>query len=185
MACVRFSASHVPVLHVHQLLTNLGFLVYHKKARYQPVTDCTYCPVLGSYNNRNIINLPPKSTHFEAFDEIHHDFIDGISDNMASLVLPGKYGVIKTDEKTKNGFYVIKFISEEYRLQIISAGKLVVKAQYLCPMQENTNWYWKQQSLQHNIMVTTCTFIHLCIDVERITDVPDIPKTVCNRIQEK
>ena len=112
---------------------------------------------------------------------------------MASLVQSGNYSVIKKSDRAKNLFYVIQFISEAYRLQnntkiygqIISAGELVFKAQYICSMQENTNWYWKQQSLQHNIMVTTCTFIHLCIDVERITDVPDIPKTVCNRIQEK
>ena len=54
-----------------------------KKARYQPVTDCTYWPVLGTYNNLNIIELTPKSTPFEAFDEINQGFLEGISDNMA------------------------------------------------------------------------------------------------------
>ena len=74
---------------------------------------------------------------------------------MASLVQPGKYDVINTADKTTNGFYVIQFISEAYTLQnntkmdgqIIYAGELVFKAQYLRSMQENTNWYWKQQSL--------------------------------------
>ena len=32
-------------------------------------------------------------------------------------------------------------------VQVISDGELVVKAQYLCYMQENTNWYWKHQPL--------------------------------------
>ena len=72
---------------------------------------------------------------------------------MASLVQPGKYGAINTDDTTKNGFYVIKFISEAYALQnntqidwqIISAGELVVKVQYIFSMQENSNWYWKKQ----------------------------------------
>ena len=31
-----------------------------QKSRYQPVTDCTYWPVLGLYNNWNIIHLTPK-----------------------------------------------------------------------------------------------------------------------------
>ena len=31
-----------------------------KQARYQPVTNCNYCPVLGSYNNWDIIDLKPK-----------------------------------------------------------------------------------------------------------------------------
>ena len=51
-------------------------------------------------------------------------------------------------------------------------------------MQENTNWYWKQQSPQQNIIVTTCTIIHPYLDDFIITDVQDTPKTVCNRIQE-
>ena len=54
-----------------------------KQARYQPVTNCTYWPVMGSYNNWNIIDLTPKSTPFEAFYEIHQVVLDGISDNMA------------------------------------------------------------------------------------------------------
>ena len=69
--------------------------------------------------------------------------------------------------------------------QIISAGELVVKSQYICSVQENTNWYWKQQSLQHNIIVTTCTILHPCLDVIIITDVQDIPNTVCNSNQAK
>ena len=81
--------------------------------------------------------------------------LDGISENMASLVQLGMYGDINTDDSTKNGFYVIQFISYAYTLQnnttidgqVIYSGGLVFKAQYLCSMQENTNWYWKQQPL--------------------------------------
>ena len=110
-----------------------------KQSPHQPVIDCTYWPVLGSYNNCNIIHLTPKSAPFEAFDEIHQVGIDCISDNMASLAQSGMYGVINTDDTTTNSFYVIQFISEEYTLQnntpidgqVISAGKLAVKAQYL------------------------------------------------------
>ena len=49
--------------------------------------------------------------------EIHKVIIYGISENMASLVQSGKYGAINTDNTTKNGFYVIKFLSETYTLQ--------------------------------------------------------------------
>ena len=58
----------------------------NKKERYTPVTECTYWPVLGSSNNWNIIQLSPKSTSSDTFDEIHQVVLDGISDNMASLV---------------------------------------------------------------------------------------------------
>ena len=72
---------------------------------------------------------------------------------MASLVQSGMCGDIYTDDTITDGFYVIKFISEAYTLQnnktidglVIYAVELVVNAQYLCSMQENTNWYWKQQ----------------------------------------
>ena len=110
---------------------------------------CTYWPVLVSYNNCNIIEITPKSIHFEAFDDIHRIMFDGINRNMASLVQSGMYGAINTDDTTTNGLCVIQFISESYTLQnnttidgkVISADELVVKAQYLFSMQENVNWY--------------------------------------------
>ena len=87
-----------------------------KQARYQLVTDCTYWPAIGSYNNWNIIHPTPKSTIFEAFDETHQVFIDRIGDNMGSLVQSDKYGAINTADTTTNVFHVITFISEEYTL---------------------------------------------------------------------
>ena len=112
---------------------------------------------------------------------------------MASLVQFGKYGTINTAVTTTNRLYVIMFISDSYTLQnnttidglIISAGESVVKAQYICSMQEITNWYWKQQSMQKYIIVPTHTIFYPRFDVVGITDVQDIPKIVCNRIQEK
>ena len=53
---------------------------------------------------------------FEAFDEIHQVVLDGISENMASLVQSIMYGAINKDDNTSNGFYVIQFISEAYTL---------------------------------------------------------------------
>ena len=110
-----------------------------KQARYQPVTNCNYWPVLGSYSNWNIIEITPKSTPFEAFDEIHKVVLDGISENLVSLVQLGMYDTINTDDTTTNRFCVIQFLSEAYTLQnnttiyghVIYAGGLVVKAQYL------------------------------------------------------
>ena len=73
--------------------------------------------------------------------------LDGIIENMASLVQLGMYGAINTDDTTRNGFYVIQFISDSYTLQsntkidgkVISSGKLIAKSPYLCSMQEKTN----------------------------------------------
>ena len=70
------------------------------------------------------------------------------------------------------GIYATKYY--KINRQNISVGELVVKAQYLCSMQENTNWYWKQQSLQQNIIVQTCKILHPCLDAFIITDVQDI-----------
>ena len=95
--------------------------------------------VLGSYKNRNIIELTPKAIHFEAFDEIHKVVLGGISENMAPFVKSGVYGAINTSDNTTNRFYVIQLNSEAYKIQnnttidgkVISAGELVVKAQYI------------------------------------------------------
>ena len=122
-----------------------------KQACYQPVANSNYWIALGSYNNLNIIHLTPKLIPSEAFDEIYKVFIDRIIENMASLVQSGMYGDINTDNTTTSLFYFILFISEAYTLQnntaidrqVISSGELVVKEQYICSMQEKTNWYWK------------------------------------------
>ena len=69
-----------------------------KQERYKPVTNCTYWPELGSFNNWNIIEFSQKSTSSYTFDEIYHVVIGGISDNIASLVKSGKYGAINTTD---------------------------------------------------------------------------------------
>ena len=76
---------------------------------------------------------------------------------MASLVESVKYGAINTTDTTTKEFYTIMFTSESYALhdnttidgKIITAGKLVFKAQYICSMQVDTNWYFHQQPKQH------------------------------------
>ena len=160
--------------------------------RYKPVIKCNYWPVLGFFNNLDIIQLSQKSTPSETFDEIHQVVIDGISDNMAFLVESGKYGAINTTYTKTNGFYVIMFTSESYTLQdnttidgkIITAEELVVKAQYLCSMQVDTSWYWNQQPKQHVTTVSTRTILHPQLEVNALEDFHAIPKIVCNRTQK-
>ena len=48
--------------------------------------------------------MSPKSTPFEAFEEIHQVVLDSISDNMVSLVQSGNYVAIDTDDITTNRF---------------------------------------------------------------------------------
>ena len=52
-------------------------------------------------------------------------------------------------------------------------------------MQENTNWYWKQQLLQQATIVPTRTIIHPSFDVITIRYTQDTPNNVCNSTQEK
>ena len=75
--------------------------------------------------------MSSKSTSSDTFDENHQVFLDGISDNMASLVESGKYGAINTTNTSTNGFYVIMFKTGVYTLQknttidvqVITAGE--------------------------------------------------------------
>ena len=73
---------------------------------------------------------------------------------MASLIESEKHGAINTTDTSTKGFYVIMFTPEAYTLQdntiidgkIITAGELVVKAQYICSMQLDTIWYCNQHT---------------------------------------
>ena len=120
--------------------------------------------------------MSPKSTSSDTFDEIHQVILDVISDNITSLVESGKYGAINTTYTSTNVFYVIMFTSGAYKLQenrtiygqIITDGELVVKAQYLCSIQIDTNWYWNQQPKHHVITVPKRTILHIKLEVNAV-----------------
>ena len=80
-----------------------------QQLRYQPVTSCTYWPVLGSFNRWNIIILSQKATTSEDFENIYQVVLDSISDNIASFVQYGKYGAMNTVDTSIMGYYVVKF----------------------------------------------------------------------------
>ena len=85
------------------------------------------------------------------------------------------------------------FTSEAYKLQenttvdgkIITAGELVVKAQYICSMQVDTNWYWNQHPQHNFITVPTRTILHPRLEVNAVKYFQAIPKSVCTRTQAK
>ena len=164
-----------------------------EQEHYKPFTKCTYCPVFGSFNNWNIIQLSQKSTPSDAFDEIHQVVLDGISDNMDFLVESSKYGAINTTDTTTNEFYVIMFTSGAYTLQenttidrqIITAGELVIKAKYLCSMKIDTNLYWNQRPKHNIITVPTHTILHPQLEVNTVTYFHAIPTSVCTRTHKK
>ena len=69
--------------------------------------------------------------------------------------------------------------------KIITAGELVVKAQYLCSMKVDTNWYQNQQPKHYVITVTTRTILHPQPEVNSVTKFHAIPTHVYTRTQEK
>ena len=53
--------------------------------------------------------------------------------------------------------------------KFITAGVLVVKAQYIASMQINTNWYWNRQPKHHVITVPTRTILHTQLEFNAVT----------------
>ena len=107
--------------------------------------------------------------------------------------MPVTYASINTTDTSNNNFYGIMFTSGAYTLQenttiygqIITSGELVVKEEYLCSMQIDTNWYWNQQPKHHVITVPTRTIIHPQLEVNAITEFHTIPTSVCSKTQAK
>ena len=89
----------------------------NKNSHYQPVDDCTYQPVLCSFNNCNIVQFTNKTTSIEDFGAVYKVVCDGIIENMASLVQLGKYGAINAEDPTTMYYYVINYLSEPCTLQ--------------------------------------------------------------------
>ena len=62
---------------------------------------------------------------------------------------------------------------------------MVAKAQYLCYMQVDTNWYWYQHPQYHVITVPTLTILHPQLEVNAVTYFHAIPKSLFNKTQAK
>ena len=73
--------------------------------------------MLGYLNNWKIFQFTNKTTTSEDFNAVHKVFIDGISDNMASILQLGKYGAMNASDPTTMGYYVIKYLSKPHTLQ--------------------------------------------------------------------
>ena len=54
----------------------------HQQPYYQTVKYLTYCTVLGSFHNCNVIHFSDKVASSEDIDKIHHVALYSISDNM-------------------------------------------------------------------------------------------------------
>ena len=72
--------------------------------------------MLVSFNNWNIIQFAHKATSSEYIDKIHQVVLEGITDNIATLVRNGQYGATNTTYTTAMVYYVIKFLPESYTL---------------------------------------------------------------------
>ena len=53
-----------------------------QQPRYKPVKEYTYWPVLGSFNNCNILKLSHEATSNKEIGKIHQVVLEGISENM-------------------------------------------------------------------------------------------------------
>ena len=62
---------------------------------------------------------------------------------------------------------------------------MVVRSQYLCSIQVDTNWYWNQYPQQHITTVPTHKILHPKLEVNAVTDFHVIPKSLCTRTQAK
>ena len=117
----------------------------HLKPNYQPVKDFTFYPVLCSSNNKNMIQCSHKATSSEDLDKFHQVIIDDINNNIPVWVKNGQYGAIDTTDTTTMVYYVIKLLSDAYKLQeyttcdglISTAANLVVKSQHMNFIQDN------------------------------------------------
>ena len=79
-----------------------GFPV-QQQPHYQPLKDCTYWSVLGSFNNCNVLKSSYKATSSEEIDKILQVLLYGISENMAAFCRNNEYGAINTIETATIG----------------------------------------------------------------------------------
>ena len=126
--------------------------------------------MLDSFKNWNIFQFSHKDKSSEYIENNNQVVLGGISYRMAALVQTGKYGAINTIYITTMDYYVIKSLSEAYKLeevtscdrQIRTSGEIIVKAQYMNCMQDYTKLYWEKKKKQYH-----CHDTHNCASMSR------------------
>ena len=73
--------------------------------------------MVGAFNNWNTIQLTNKNSFPNDFDDIHNVFLDGIRENMVSLVQEVKYGDINASYLTIIGYLIAQCVSDDFALQ--------------------------------------------------------------------
>ena len=75
--------------------------------------------------------------------------LDGNVMSMSLIILEGKYVAIDTDDSWCHGYYIIKFSSSPYNLQVymsidgqvISSGEIIFEGTYFFPISINYHYY--------------------------------------------
>ena len=86
-------------------------LTEQQQPRYQTIKYFKNWPMLGSFNNLNVLKLSYKATSSEEIDKNNQVVLDDICYNMASLVQTSQYGAINTTDTATMRYYVNKFMS--------------------------------------------------------------------------
>ena len=93
--------------------------------------------------------------------------------NMSLIIVKGKYGAIDNDDSSCHGYYIIKFSSSPYTLQVelsidervISSGELVHEVNYFFPIKINSHYYYLQRTKPINTIVYLSTIINDNVNV--------------------
>ena len=67
-------------------------------------------------------------------------------------------------------------ITQQLMDKLSLLGNWLAKAQYLCSMQVDTNWYYNQHPQQHVLKVPTRTILHTQLEVNAVTDFFQYPQ---------
>ena len=76
-------------------------------------------------------------------------------------------------------------IKKTVEKQVIKAGEIIVKPEFLIIMKNYTKWHWQQLGTQESIIIENCTIFHPCLDMSSIKDVAEIPISSCNKKQAR
>ena len=85
--------------------------------RYWRVDNVVYVSNIGSFNEWKPVTFDNSSTTEEEFDDINQVIIDGISYKIWSFVTRGYFGTVSNDNTKKDGYYMLKFTSNNYTIQ--------------------------------------------------------------------
>lgn len=122
--------------------------------RYSNSSNCHWYPIYEGLNDWQIVSIHSETEPSEEeIVEVNHVVLDSMTRNIISEIKPTNVGAFSTDDPDADGYYLVEFLTDPFRLDkdtalkeydppmLLRKDELVVTAKYFNKVPRASKWY--------------------------------------------